>query len=181
MSDTAVVSVPVALTTEDLEMTCARNAFAALVLLGGLALPQEIHARDMSGIHAFFNDDKRQFVDLWLNGSGVTVKVSNGRQWRPMWVVLHATFKSGDQVLGTRAYHVYCESPDPGGHGKERWFTYANPGFAGVTGVSISTQPTRKILGASLKAAGRCISRPPRPTSKASAHRASYHFNGVIG
>jgi hypothetical protein len=117
-----------------------RKAVAAVLLLGALAVPQDIQAHEMSGIHAFFNDDRSQFVDLWLNdGGNVTVKVSNGRPWRPMWVVLHATFKSGDLVLGKKDYHVYCESPNPGGHGKERWFTYPNPGFAGVTSVSIST------------------------------------------
>ena len=122
-------------------MPYARNILAALFFLSALATAQQSRASDMSGIHAFFNDDRNQFVDFWLNDNGhVTVKVSNGRQWRPMWVVVHATFTSGGQVLGERHYHVYCESPNPGGHGKERWFTYANPGFAGgVTSVNIST------------------------------------------
>jgi hypothetical protein len=125
---------------EDIEMTRVRKTVAALLLLGAAAIPQQVRAHDMSGMHAFFNDDRNQFVDFWLNDSGnVTIKVSNGRPWRPMWVVLHATFKTGDQVLGKKDYHLYCESPNPGGHGKERWFTYANPGFAGVTSVSIST------------------------------------------
>ena len=121
-------------------MRYARNIFAALFLLCALAAPQPSLASDMSGIHAFFNDDRNQFVDFWLNDNGhVTIKVSNGRQWRPMWVVVHATFTSGGQVLGKKDYHVYCESPNPGGHGKERWFTFATPGIAGPTGVTIST------------------------------------------
>jgi hypothetical protein len=127
-------------TKENIEMTYVRNSLALLVLLGALGIPEAIYAHDMSGIHAFFNDDRSQFVDFWLNDTGnVTIKVSNGRPWRPIWVVLHATFTSGGQVLGKKDYHVYCESPNPGGHGQERWFTYANPGFAGVTGISIST------------------------------------------
>jgi hypothetical protein len=116
---------------------------AGMLLLAALGLlaPQRAYAAgDMSGIHAFFNDDRSQFVDFWLNDSGrVTVKVSNGRPWRPMWVVLHATFMSGTQVLGKKDYHVYCASPTPGGHGNEKWFLYGNPGFSGVTAVSIST------------------------------------------
>jgi hypothetical protein len=121
-------------------MTYAHKIAAALFVLGALGHPQATQAHDLSGIHAFFNDDRSQFVDLWLNVAGnVTVKVSNGRPWRPMWVVLHATFKSGDQVLGKKDYHVYCESPIPGGHGYERWFKFPNPGFVGVTSVSIST------------------------------------------
>jgi hypothetical protein len=104
------------------------------------AMPMRAHAADTSGIHAFFNDDSSQFVDLWLNDNGhVTIKASNGRPWRPMWVVVHATFLSGSQVMGKKDYHVYCGSPTPGGHGNEKWFVYGNPGFSGVTAVSLST------------------------------------------
>lgn len=113
-----------------------RSFFTALLLLSASGA----HAHDMSGLHAFFNDDRNQFVDLWLNdGGSVTVKVSNGRPWRPMWVVVHATFKAGDAVLGTKDYHVFCESPNPGGHGQERWFTFAGTPFIGATSVSITT------------------------------------------
>lgn len=97
-------------------------------------------AGDMSGIHSFFNDDRNQFVDFWLNDNGkVTIKASNGRPWSPMWVVVHATFMSGGQVLGRKDYHVYAGSPRPGGQGNEQWFLYGNPGFYGVTSVIIST------------------------------------------
>ena len=58
---------------------------------------------------------------------------------RPMWVVLHAAFYAGNQLLGKKDYHVFCKSPTPGGGGSERWFVYSNPGFSGVTAVSIST------------------------------------------
>jgi hypothetical protein len=114
---------------------------AIVVLALTAALPLRAHAAgDMSGIHAFFNDDRNQFVDFWLITNGrVTMKVSNGRPWRPMWVVVHATYLSGNQVLGKKDYHVFCPSPTPGGHGAEKWFLYGNPGFSGVTAVSIST------------------------------------------
>jgi hypothetical protein len=111
-----------------------------LTAFGTVGLHQAYAAGDMSGIHSFFNDDRNQFVDFWLNNDGrVTIKVSNGRPWRPMWVVLHATFLSGSQVLGKKDYHVYCASPTPGGHGNEQWFLYGNPGFSGVTTISVST------------------------------------------
>ncbi|VIO69567.1 hypothetical protein CI1B_27730 [Bradyrhizobium ivorense] len=97
-------------------------------------------AGDMSGIHAFFNDDRNQFVDFWLNNNGrVTIKASNGRPWSPMWVTVHATFMSGGQVLGRKDYHVYASSPVPGGGGSEKWFLYGNPGFSGVTSVVVTT------------------------------------------
>jgi hypothetical protein len=97
-------------------------------------------APDTSGIHAFFNDDRSQFVDFWQNTNGqVTIKVSNGRPWRPMWVVLHANFLSGGQVVGRKDYHVYAPSPNPGAGGTERWFHFGNPGFAGVTAITVTT------------------------------------------
>jgi hypothetical protein len=97
-------------------------------------------AGDMSGTHKFFNDDRNQFVDFWQNTNGrITIKVSNGRPWSPMWVVVHATFMSGSQVVGKKDYHVFCGSPKPGGKGGERWFVYNNPGFGGVTDIVIST------------------------------------------
>lgn len=67
--------------------------------------PLQACAADTSGIHGFFNDDRNQFVDVWLNTSGtLTVKVSNGRPWRPMWVVMHVAFMSGGQVVGRKDY-----------------------------------------------------------------------------
>ena len=102
--------------------------------------PLQAHAADTSGIHGFFNDDRNQFVDVWLNISGaLTVKVSNGRPWSPMWVVMHVAFMSGSQIVGRKDYHVFCASSVPGGHGNERWFKYANPGFGGVTAISVTT------------------------------------------
>jgi hypothetical protein len=121
-------------------MRYARGILATLFLLSALVTAQHSLASDMSGIHAFFNDDRNQFVDFWLNDNGhVTVKVSNGRPWRPMWVVIHATFLASGQIVGKKDYHVFCGSPTPGGHGNEKWFAYGNPGFSGVTAVSITT------------------------------------------
>lgn len=125
--------------------TTSRRQMSEIVVffiatLFALAPHRASAAGDTSGIHAFFNDDKNQFVDLWLNNNGkITVKVSNGGPWRPMWVVLHATFLSGNQVIGRKDYHVFCPSPNPGGHGGEKWFLYGNPNFGSVTAVSIST------------------------------------------
>lgn len=121
-----------------------RNAPIAAVACFTAALSflasHQASAADTSGIHGFFNDDRNQFVDVWLNTSGtLTVKVSNGRPWSPMWVVMHVVFLSGSQVLGKKDYHVFCASSIPGGHGNERWFKYGNPGFAGVTAISVTT------------------------------------------
>jgi|HubBroStandDraft_6_1064221.scaffolds.fasta_scaffold713254_2 hypothetical protein len=107
-----------------------------------LSSPQYCYAYtgDMSGIHGYAEDDRSQLVDLWLNTSGnVTIKVSNGRQWRPMWVVVHAHFMSGNQVLTTKDYHVFCQSPLPGGPGKETWFNFKGPGVVGVSSISLGT------------------------------------------
>lgn len=102
-------------------------------------------AVDMSGIHKFFNDDRNHFVDLWHNTNGqITIKVSNGRPLKEMWVVVHATFMSGATVLGTKDYHVYCMAPSPGASSNEKWFVFHNPGFTGVTDIVISTNKERK-------------------------------------
>lgn len=116
----------------------AVNAFVATVLLIGL-YGVRAFAQDLSGPHAFFNDDRNQFVDLWYNSNGhVTMKVSNGRPWRPMWVVAHAVFKSGVTVTARKDYHVYCKSPNPGGPGQENWFVYPGPGVS-ADSVSVTT------------------------------------------
>jgi hypothetical protein len=75
---------------------------AALAAVLAVSAPRVAYAApDTSGIRAFFNDDRSQFVDFWQNTNGqVTIKVSNGRPWRPTWVVLHANFLSGGQVIG---------------------------------------------------------------------------------
>jgi hypothetical protein len=115
--------------------------FAIFVAAFAVSAPRAAYAApDTSGIHAFFNDDRNQFVDFWQNANGqVTIKVSNGRPWRPMWVVLHAKFLSRGQVVGRKDYHVYAPSPNPGGGGAERWFHFGNPGFAAVTAITVST------------------------------------------
>ncbi|MGT2467454.1 hypothetical protein ACVOMV_25100 [Mesorhizobium atlanticum] len=96
-------------------------------------------AYDTSGPHAFFNDDRNQFVDLWYNTNGhVTIKVSNGRPWRPMWVVAHTVFRSAGTVVANKDYHVYCKSPNPGGGGGDNWFVYPGPGVA-ADSVSVTT------------------------------------------
>ena len=117
---------------------------ALIIVLLCVLSTQRVFAHDTSGLHAFFNDDRHQFVDFWLNEDGnVTIKVSNGRQWRPMWVVVHASFMSGEQVLARKDYHVYCQSPLPGGHGQEAWFRFAGPGMAGITSVTVHTNKER--------------------------------------
>ena len=96
---------------------------------------------EMNGIHASVIDDSSQFVDLWLNTDGnITIKVSNGRPWRPMWVVAHANFFSGNESVGKQDYHVYCPSPNPGGHGAETWFKFGAPPISGeVTRIVLSS------------------------------------------
>lgn len=96
---------------------------------------------DTSGIHQFQNDDRNQFADLWLNSDGkITIKVSNGRPWRPMWIVLHATFLSEErEPIAKRDYHVFCPSPRPGGHGEERWFNFPGNGLEGTASIGLSS------------------------------------------
>jgi hypothetical protein len=121
-------------------LTKVRRLLAVALLASMVTNPPQAFAADMSGIHAFFNDDQNQFVDAWDNSNGqITIKASNGRPWRPMWVVVHATFMSGGQVVGKKDYHVFCGSPVPGGHGNERWFHYGNPGFGVITGLTVTT------------------------------------------
>ncbi|TGS85774.1 hypothetical protein EN817_20800 [Mesorhizobium sp. M3A.F.Ca.ET.174.01.1.1] len=130
------------MTNKLLEGATRRTLLTAIVGAAAVMFidPLQASAADTSGIHGFFNDDRNQFVDVWLNTSGaLTVKVSNGRPWRPMWVVMHVAFMLGGQVVGRKDYHVFCPSPVPGGHGNERWFKYANPGFGGVTEISVTT------------------------------------------
>jgi hypothetical protein len=107
---------------------------------------------DTSGKHAFFNDDRSQFVDLWLNNDGnITIKASNGRPWRPMWVVVHAEFYGPNKLLLTRKdYHVYCQSPFPGGGGEENWFRFKGPDIGGAEIISLSTEkeaPWKDVRG----------------------------------
>lgn len=111
-----------------------RKILAAAVMTVALISPGLAQAQDQSGIHGFVNDDRNQFVDLWLNSDGgLTVKVSNGRPWRPMWVVVHVSFRSeANQEIGRQDLHVYCPSPNPGGRGAEKWFHFPTPGFSGV-------------------------------------------------
>jgi hypothetical protein len=123
--------------------SAALGIAVAVAALASLNVASAHSAKDTSGHHAFFNDDRSQFVDFWLNDNGnVTMKVSNGRPWRPMHVVVNATFRSGGQVIGTARYYVWCESPTPGGRGNERWHTFAGPGVPGITSVSITTNKT---------------------------------------
>lgn len=97
-------------------------------------------AQDMSGFHAFFEDDRNQFVDAWLNDSGtITMKVSNGRPWRPMHVVVHVTFFSGGVIIGKQDYRVSCVAPLGGGGGKEEWYTFPPAPIVGATSISITT------------------------------------------
>ncbi|RWY80467.1 hypothetical protein EHI44_29530 [Rhizobium leguminosarum] len=117
------------------------KVFAFLISVATLAIPASGMAHDMSGIHAFVNDDRNQFVDLWRNDSGkLTAKVSNGRPWRPMWVVVHVSYRSEDnRELGRQDLHVYCPSPNPGGHGAERWFEFASSYIGSVHHIELSS------------------------------------------
>ncbi|MCS0463493.1 MULTISPECIES: hypothetical protein [Rhizobium] len=113
------------------------SAFLAILFA---VCAERANAYDTSGVHAFFNDDKNQFVDLWLNNDGnVTIKASNGRPWRPMWVVAHANFMSGGQSVAKKDYHVYCPSPNAGGKGAETWFKFVGPGVSGIDKIGLST------------------------------------------
>lgn len=113
------------------------GAVAALLSILGA---DHAFSHDTSGVHAFFNDDRSQFVDFWLNSNGfVTIKVSNGRPWRPMWVVLHANYMAGGKTIATKDYHVYCKSPNPGGGGEENWFKFPAPSLSSVENVSVYT------------------------------------------
>jgi len=116
---------------------------------------------DTSGIHAFVQDERNQFVDFWLNTTGtVTIKASNGRQLYPMWIVVHATYYMNNQVLSTKDYHVYCPSPTPGGGGREVWLVFLGPGVT-ADRVGLSTNKLGPIpdLGAQLAEQAR----PPIP------------------
>lgn len=126
----------------------ARISISALLSVLFLS---NLHAYEMTGLHAFQNDDRNQFADFWLNTDGnVSIKVSNGRPWRPMWIVLHARFMSGNQLLAQKDYHVYCQSPFPGGHGAETLFTFSGPGVTGVTNILLSSNkqaPWKNVQG----------------------------------
>lgn len=115
--------------------------FFVLMLAATLTAPGAAMAHDTSGIHAFVNDDRNQFVDLWQNNSNtLTVKVSNGRPWRPMWVVVHVSYRSeSNQEIGRQDLHVYCPSPNPGGHGAERWFEFPSAGIVGAHHIALSS------------------------------------------
>lgn len=85
---------------------------------------------DMSGPHVFAEDDNHQFLDIWYNKTGkVTIKVSNGQKFKPMYVVAHVSFLSGGTVVANQDYHAYCAAPDVGG-GKEQWLVFAGPGVS---------------------------------------------------
>lgn len=89
-----------------------------------------VQMSDMSGPHVFANDDNHQFIDVWYNeNDNVTIKVSNGQRFQPMWIVAHINFLSNGQIVASKDYHVYCGAPDVGG-GKERWFVFPGPGVA---------------------------------------------------
>jgi hypothetical protein len=89
-------------------------SLSALAL--GLA-PYKAHAGDKSGIHAFFNERqepvRRLLAEQQQQGQ---IKVSDGRPWRPMWVMLH-TASCLELRFWEEDYHVYCASPTPGRSG----------------------------------------------------------------
>src|SRR3954447_26598019 len=94
----------------------------------------------------------------------VDENISNGRPWRPMWVVVHATFLSGTTVVSKKDYHVYAESPQPGGRGGERWFRFGPPAVGGVTAISITTNK-EALPGAAPRVDGKSRFREVRPSS----------------
>jgi hypothetical protein len=97
------------------------------VLLSTLAFHSPSNAYD-GLLHAFANDDRKQFVDVWLNrNSTITIKASNGRANRRMAIVVTVFFHSPLGVVGQRNYTVWCPAPDggllgAGIKGKECWF-----------------------------------------------------------
>jgi hypothetical protein len=115
-------------------------AIAATLLIGPL---ERAWAYRATGVHGFNEDDRSQFVDIWENNGGnITVKVSNGRPWVPMWVVMNVVYWSGNQVLARKDYHVFCKSPRPGGHGEENWFEFPPVGPS-VTRIEVATHKER--------------------------------------
>jgi hypothetical protein len=116
---------------------------------------------DTSGIHAFAEDDRNQFVDFWLNTNGmVTIKASNGRQWSSIWIVVHATYYMNNQVLTTDDYRFYCPPPNPGGGGREVWLVFLGPGVT-ADKVGLSTNKQGPIPDPAVRLAEQL--RPPIP------------------
>ena len=128
-------------TTVALSFLVSASAFGGTLMnIPNATLANVAQAQNTTGVYAFFPDDRNQFVEMWLNTDGnISVKVSNGRPWRPMWVVAHAQFYVGDQLIASRDFHVYCRSPNPGGHGAEQWFKFSGAGLAGVTRIYAHT------------------------------------------
>ena len=112
----------------------------AVLLAAMLATPFAVmvtnaaHARP--GVIGHVEDDRHQFVDFTANGDGtITLKVSNGSKFNPMWVVVHTDyFSESGESLGRRSYRVYCPAPSIGG-GQERSFTFPDPNVGDFAGV----------------------------------------------
>lgn len=95
-----------------------------LFLISEFAFHSSSHAYN-GLLHAFANDDRKQFVDVWLNqNSTVTIKASNGRANRVMAITVTVHFHSALGVLGARDYRVTCPAPAGGigAKGKECWY-----------------------------------------------------------
>jgi hypothetical protein len=76
-------------------------------------------------VHAFVEDDRAQFVDIWLNGNGtLTFKVSNGRRGMPMNIILKLDFYSGDRKVAEKSYNVWCPAPPGRNMGHSRQYPF---------------------------------------------------------
>lgn len=97
-------------------------------------------ALDRSGIHAFINDDDKQFANFYLNDDGkVSIEADNGQQWRPMHIVIHARYLDAHGAeLTTKHYYVNALASLMGS-AKKREFVFANPGVTGVHRIELSS------------------------------------------
>ncbi|MFT4183134.1 MAG: hypothetical protein QM636_14580 [Rhizobium sp.] len=113
------------------------STIVVLVSISSVAYCADVK-KDTSGQHYFHQDDKNQFVDVYVHQDDrVTIKVSNGRPLRPMWINLHAVYRQGTSVITHVDYHVYCKSPV--GHGAENWFEFHTPGANQASTVELSS------------------------------------------
>lgn len=101
-------------------------------------------------VHGFVEDDRGQFVDIWLNNNGtLTFKASNGRRGVPMNIILTLEFYSGDRKVAVKSYNVWCPAPPDetwaiGVKGKEKWFEgEPGPGVAGITKITGSSHKVK--------------------------------------
>lgn len=120
-------------------------AVAAMLTAPGAYAPQALAvdaARDAYGMH---NDDRHQYVEVWVRNfgaGGVEVIGHNGKQIDVMAVVVHVTFISDGRVVGNRDYYMQVD-PSYGLKGVDKTNRYPDPGFGKVTAIQVTTNKTR--------------------------------------